>query len=229
MEEWEAIVGYEKHYEISNQGRVRSVLRSIRYKNGKTVTYAASPKTTHVNAGRVVVSLSKDGVNTTYQISRLMAFAFLPNPNEWPEVDHIDRNPLNNNLSNLRWADRKLNLENRAPFEYHLGVTGERYITKTAQGHYQVMKMIDGKHVSLGTRDTLEEAIQVREKGVVDIRDRSCDNKTKERYISILHNGTFTVRKTTNGVRFQYGTYKTLEEAIVARNAIPGYVPITPA
>jgi len=58
------------------------------------------------------VCLSRDGKHKNFLVSRLVALHYLPNPDNKPEVDHIDRNPSNNHVSNLRWATRQENADN---------------------------------------------------------------------------------------------------------------------
>ena len=53
-----------------------------------------------------------------YQLHRILAKHFIPNPNNLPEVDHVDRNPSNNSIENLRWASRSDNNRNRAVTAY---------------------------------------------------------------------------------------------------------------
>ena len=96
-EYWKPVVGYEGHYEVSNWGRVKSLKRNLIKKL----------KLTYEN--RYVVSLWKNGKSKTYSVHRLVAEAFILNPDNLPQVNHKDENPLNNVVSNLEWVSAKYN------------------------------------------------------------------------------------------------------------------------
>lgn len=95
IEEWRDIVGYEGLYEISNWGRVR--------RNGKIIKPGKN------NLGYLQVALYKNGLQKHALIHRLVALAFLPNPNNYPEVNHRDEDKTNNAVENLEWCTRKYN------------------------------------------------------------------------------------------------------------------------
>lgn len=108
-EEFRWIEGFEDSYQISNLGRVYSFPRIDtlnRVQGGGYLSTSVNP------SGYVVVTLNKDGAHSTYYIHRLVAQAFIPNPANKPEVDHIDGNKQNNNVFNLRWATKKENMNN---------------------------------------------------------------------------------------------------------------------
>ncbi|BDZ79129.1 NUMOD4 domain-containing protein [Claveliimonas bilis] len=95
-EVWKDIEGYEGLYKVSNLGRIWS----CRYKKCMRKNLCK---------GYERVNLKKDGIEKTMQVHRLVALAFLPNPQNKPEVNHIDENKENNNVDNLEWVTSKEN------------------------------------------------------------------------------------------------------------------------
>lgn len=110
-EEWRPVVGYEGYYEVSNLCRVRSIDRMgiNRHKNGAKIVHGVIKHTDISNTGREMVQLSKNGKNRRFPVYRLMAIAFIPNQNNYTQINHKDENPLNNSLDNLEWCDSKYN------------------------------------------------------------------------------------------------------------------------
>ena len=102
MEEWRDIIEYEGLYQISNKGRVKSLGNN---KNRKEKILSLKP----IN-GYIRVFLYKNGKPKPYSVHRLVAIAFIPNPNNYPEVNHIDEDKTNNIVENLEWCDKKYNM-----------------------------------------------------------------------------------------------------------------------
>lgn len=100
MEIWKEIKGYEGLYEVSSEGRVKSLGR----KPG-----IMKPG---LSRGYLKIGLVKDGIKSMFRIHRLVAGAFIPNPDDKPEVDHIDGDRKNNRVENLRWMTHKENNNN---------------------------------------------------------------------------------------------------------------------
>lgn len=115
-EEWRDVVGWEGWYSVSSLGRVVSLERTIRQKNGNPYHIRQKllkPNTTiHNGIWYNYICFRKNCKKFVYGIHRLVAIAFIPNPNNFPEIDHIDRNGLNNSKENLRWCNRLLNMQN---------------------------------------------------------------------------------------------------------------------
>lgn len=96
---WKYIEGYEYKYQVSNLGDVRSLL----FDRKKIL------KPYIDTDGYCIVYLYKYRKSKSYRIHRLVANAFLPNPNNLPQVNHIDENTSNNCLWNLEWCDSQYN------------------------------------------------------------------------------------------------------------------------
>lgn len=109
-ERWLPVAGFEGYYEVSDQGRVRSVDRVVkcRGRGMRNLPGKVRPTQKRPN-GYLFVALSRDGIKKQLSVHRLVASAFVPNPNELPMVNHIDEDKTNNACSNLEWCDAEYN------------------------------------------------------------------------------------------------------------------------
>lgn len=109
---WKPIKGFEGFYEISNFGRVKSLERTYQTRNGGN--WHVTEKFLNVVPFRAYPSvvLSKNSVCRRYTIHRLLAEAFIPNPENKPHIDHINTDTMDFRLDNLRWVTPKENANN---------------------------------------------------------------------------------------------------------------------
>ena len=100
MEYWKDINGYEGLYQVSNYGRVRSLPRKTT--SGKILTQ-------FISRGYYKVVLCKDNIKKNWNVHKLVAIAFVPNPNNYTDINHKDENKLNNIATNLEWCSKSYN------------------------------------------------------------------------------------------------------------------------
>lgn len=112
IEEWRDIENYEGIYQISNKGRVKSFKKHYN-KNGKII------KAIRIKNGYYNVVLCVNGTKHKEYIHRLVAKAFISNPNNYPFVNHKDENPSNNCVNNLEWCTQKYNMNYGSLLEKH--------------------------------------------------------------------------------------------------------------
>lgn len=103
---WKDVQGYEGLYQVSNLGRVKSLVREHYCKKERILTNVKLPN------GYIYVRLCKDGKGKNVRVHRLVAVAFIPNPENKTEVDHINAIKTDNSVNNLRWASHKENIRN---------------------------------------------------------------------------------------------------------------------
>lgn len=112
QEVWKDIKDYEGLYQVSNLGNVKSV--GVFHKNfSGDVTYTPRERFMKptVDRGYLKLQLSRGKKRKTKYIHQLVAEAFIPNLNNYREVNHKDSNPTNNRIENLEWCDRKYNID----------------------------------------------------------------------------------------------------------------------
>lgn len=117
VEEWKDIEGYEGLYQVSDWGNVKSLPRlskrsTSRHRGTSILINERILKQSFQTSGYKVVVLCKDGNNRQFQVHRLVAEAFIPNPENKPQIDHINTNKAENNVENLRWCTHTENMNN---------------------------------------------------------------------------------------------------------------------
>jgi hypothetical protein len=162
---WAKIEGCQG-YEISTKGRVRSYWKSKSLGHKKInmeIVLDQPPRYSkiYLDNGYLRVALGK---KKRYRLHRLLAIAFIPNPNNLECVDHMDRNTLNNSLSNLRWCSKRQNIHNSSIFKTN--TTGSKGVYYRNDGRHLPWVADWRKNGQRKTKSfkTKEEAIDYREK-----------------------------------------------------------------
>ena len=106
LEQWKDIKGYEGLYQVSNLGNVKA----LKKRAGKSIRNEKLLKTYIDKYGYVYTILCKNNKTHLATIHRLIAEAFIPNPNNLPQINHKDENKQNNNIDNLEWCTCKYNI-----------------------------------------------------------------------------------------------------------------------
>lgn len=191
MEIWRDIKGYEGLYQISNEGKVKSLPREWKCARNESGNrhrneIIMSPQL-RLNYYRV--RLVKDGVGKNKSVHRLVAETFIDNPDKKPVIDHINGNPIDNRVENLRWCTQE---ENNG-FELHRKNVGkallgrkhsEETIEKIRKKLYKSVNQYDLDGNFIATYASAKEAAKITNSNYVSIC-QCCTgrNKTANGYI----------------------------------------------
>lgn len=110
-EVWKPVKGFENLYEVSNFGEIKALEKHIVCGKCHRSWTEHLMKTAEDHKGYLRTSLSKDGKSKTVKVHRIVAEAFLQNPDNLPQVNHIDGNKKNNAVDNLEWCSQSDNLK----------------------------------------------------------------------------------------------------------------------
>jgi len=104
QEIWKPIVSYESYYEVSNLGNIKALSRIVPTSKGVRKTNERIKKQVLNKSGYKYITLNVNKKVSTFSVHRLVAKAFIDNPSNKTEVNHIDGNKANNKKSNLEWV-----------------------------------------------------------------------------------------------------------------------------
>jgi len=138
-EVWKPISGYEGLYEISNLGRVKSLERTVKNGHGGRVVQETILKICKTNRRYSGVGLSKNRELQNLNVHRLVAIAFVSNPENKPMVNHINGVRYDNRADNLEWTTAKENIQHA----WSSGICNSDYCKK------KVMQIKDGKIIKV--------------------------------------------------------------------------------
>lgn len=151
-EQWKVIPDTNERYEVSNMGKVRTLRR-----RPKELTLTKQPK----GYLYAMVQLS-NGKKKNCRVHRLVAKAFIPNPDNLPEINHKDGNKLNNNVSNLEWSTRSHNVKHS--FDTGLKKPPRHRLTDEEKRHLSELRK--GTKMSKEARMKISASLKARHRGL---------------------------------------------------------------
>lgn len=140
IEIWKDVVGYEGLYQVSSEGRVKSVDRWVKCNTGTMIKKGTFLKF-YDREGYDYVFLYKNGQRLFTGVGRLVAIAFIPNPDNLPEVNHKNEIKKDNRVENLEWCTRDYNMHYgtqyfRAAQKRTNGIRSRKILQYTKSGEF---------------------------------------------------------------------------------------------
>lgn len=176
---WKDVVGYEGIYQVSNKGRVKGLYRKICKSNGVIQYRKERIISQCLNGdGYYHLKISKDGKSKTVRVHRLVAEAFIPNPNPklLTDVNHIDYNRKNNNVSNLEWLSFHDNIR-------HSAERGHYKKNGTKNGRCVKIKLLDKDNVLIKEFDYIKECCEyIKELEKIETKISSIHDSIKKHF-----------------------------------------------
>lgn len=153
-EEWRDVVGFEGRYMVSSFGRVASLYRQRMRSDGvlhhsEQVLMKPSIRAPRGIEYAVIYFLRDDQTRVRTSVHREVAKAFIPNPNNYPNVDHIDANSINNRVENLRWCTQLMNSNNPISLQKLRAAMAARKGVPNVPLEKSVAQLKDGKLVRI--------------------------------------------------------------------------------
>jgi hypothetical protein len=191
QEIWKDIPGYEQYYQVSNLGKLRSKPREIKRRNGHYVMPSKILTLQKNNHGYMYFQTKVDKQYKKLYIHRAVCMAFIPNTNNKPHVNHMDSNPLNNNVSNLEWVTHIENM--------HHAMNAGRFEASFAKTVEKFKKTIEDKQIPVvGTNIKTGEEVRFKS---INEAGRHFNNDAAS-----ICNCCKGIRQTSHGYRWEYAS-----------------------
>lgn len=185
MEIWKDVIGFEGYFQVSNFGRVRSVDRVIPHSHTGAATIKGRIKKQRVDKyGYPIVRLNKDGERWIPTVHRLVAEAFIPNPENKEQVNHIDEVKTNNCVKNLEWCTVQYNNSYGTCSER----TGEKLKNRPDESKPVMQCDMDGNYITIFP--SLAEAARKTGANYVNIRNAANGgffHKGRGKWVNVTH------------------------------------------
>lgn len=188
------IKGYEGLYRVTEDGRVWSYPKSCSSKSGMwmKLTISTNQNNRGKSYSRYTVGLYKNKIRAVFLVHRLVAQAYIPNPENKPQVNHKDTNPLNNNINNLEWSTGFENMQHAQDSGMLNQYTEKSMVNRSLQGKKNWKNATKARRMF-----TMDEANKIRKtfaegvKSTIEISiELGCSNNTIS---NICNNKTYQV------------------------------------